>query len=105
MQFDSRLRQGSFGSDRLSALARDADVDNDVEEPLLISALGLPHPDDDTDVDEYEGFVSPRLLGGSEYVQQNMYMVRFSCCRIEKACSDTLSFNLISTPNNKLNTE
>ena len=63
-----RLRAGSFGSDRLGSLAR-MDAEGGLEERL--SPLLLPHPDDDTDDDA----PSPRLVGGREYVRQNLFMV------------------------------
>lgn len=68
-------RDGSFGSDRLSRLSNVIDVEDGAgEDGGIVAPLLLPHPDDDTDGDDYADFYSPRLLGGSEYVQQNLYM-------------------------------
>ena len=66
----SVARDGSFGSDRMDILARvEAEERGDVRG--LLSPLMFPHPEDFTD-DEAP---SPRLMGGSEYVAQNLHMV------------------------------
>lgn len=68
----SRLHDGSFGSDRLDVILTRVEMEERGDEHRgLISPLMLPHPDDDTDDDA----PSARLIGGSEYVRQNLYMV------------------------------
>jgi len=67
----ARLTDGSFGSDRLDILTRVEMEERGDDFRGLISPLLLPHPDDYTDDDS----PSPRLVGGSEYVQQHGYMV------------------------------
>lgn len=67
-------RQQSFGSDRLGVLSRMEAAGG--SEGSRLSTLLLPHPDDDaTDTDGDGEAHSPRLVGGRDYVAQNLYMV------------------------------
>ena len=68
---NSRMRDASFGSDRLDLLTR-IELEERGERSGILSALLIPHPDD---LDS-EGVTSPRLLGGTEYVRENIHMVR-----------------------------
>jgi hypothetical protein len=70
-----RAADGSFGSDRLDMLARVEMEERglSLDRSMLSELLLAGHPDDDGCSDEGPG--SPRLMGGSEYVRQYIYMV------------------------------
>lgn len=73
---ENRVRDASFGSDRIDMLARiEMEERGSVDSRMgMFSPLLLPHPDDEYFSDS-EGMVSPRLNGGIDYVGQNLRMV------------------------------
>ena len=72
----NRVRDASFGSDRIDLLTRIEMEERGSVDRLsgMLSPLLMPHPDDYYDSDG-EGLVSPRLAGGIEYIGQNIRMV------------------------------
>jgi len=76
---DNRVRDASFGSDRLDILTRiEMEERGSVDSRMgMFSPLLLPHPDDEY-LSDSEGMVSPRLNGGIDYVGQNLRMVMIS---------------------------
>lgn len=67
----NRLRTASFGSDRLDIYNR-LEEDRKGSVRSYLSPLLLSHPEDD--ISDYD-LDSPRLVGGSDYVRQNLRMV------------------------------
>lgn len=64
------MREASFGSDRLDYII--GLEDDRQASQLLISPLLIPHPEDEISDDDAP---SPRLMGGRDYIRQNIYMV------------------------------
>jgi hypothetical protein len=70
----NRVRDASFGSDRIDLLTRiEMEERGSADRLGMLSPLLLPHPDDYSDSDG--GFISPRLAGGIDYIGQNLRMV------------------------------
>jgi hypothetical protein len=72
----NRLREASFGSDRIDLLTRiEMEERGSMDSRLgMLSPLLLPHPDDEFCSSDGD-FASPRLIGGMDYIGQNIRMV------------------------------
>jgi hypothetical protein len=73
----NRIRDASFGSDRIDLLTRIEMEERGSADIGMLSPLLLPHPDDD-DYSDSNGLISPRLAGGIDYIGENLRMVCFS---------------------------
>ena len=73
----TRMRDASFGSDRLDSLLTRIEMEERGEDggPML-SPLLLAHPDDEPYSEDDHTSGNSRLVGGGDYVRQNMRMVR-----------------------------